>query len=97
MIDDSTRLRQLHMPGSITVLGAFVAISLTAAGVARHPESVQGAGKRLLQIEIALLLAYGLAESMDLASAAHRSDPLTSCRNADWRPVRRRACRESHR
>lgn len=61
MIDDSTRLRKLHMPGSILVLGVFVALSLTAVGVARHPESVQGTGKRLLQIEIALLLAYGLA------------------------------------
>lgn len=61
MIDDSTRLRKQHMPGSITVLGVLVALSLTAVGVARHPESVQGAGKRLLQIDIALLLAYGLA------------------------------------
>lgn len=61
MIDHPTRLRKQRVLGGITVLGVLVALSLTTLGVARHPESVQGAGRSLVQIDIALLLAYGIA------------------------------------
>jgi hypothetical protein len=36
-------------------------LSLIAVGVARHPASVQRAGSGLLRMDIALLLAYGIA------------------------------------
>ena len=61
MIDHLTRLRKQHVLGNITVLGVLVALSLIAVGVARHPESVRGTGRRLLPMDVALLLAYGLA------------------------------------
>ena len=61
MIDHPTRLHKQRVLGGITVLGVLVALSLTTLAVARHPESVQGAGRSLLQIDIALLLACGLA------------------------------------
>jgi hypothetical protein len=61
MIDHPTRLRKQHVLGGIAVLGVLVALSLTAVGVARHSKSVQGPGRNVLQIVVALLLAYGVA------------------------------------
>ena len=58
---DSTQNRRQRMLASTTVLGVLVVLSLIAVGVARHPASVQGAGSGLLRMDIALLLAYGLA------------------------------------
>jgi len=49
------------MLASTTVLGVVAVFSLVAVGVARHPASVQGAGSGLLRIDIALLLAFGIA------------------------------------
>jgi hypothetical protein len=47
-------------PGGAAVLGVVVVLSLIAAGVARHPASIQGAGRPLLLMDIVLLLVYGL-------------------------------------
>jgi hypothetical protein len=58
---DSTRSRRQHMLASATVLGVLAVLLLIAAGVARHPASVQGAGSGLLRMDVALLLAYGIA------------------------------------
>jgi len=58
---DSTLNRRQHMLASMTVLGVLVVLSLIAVGVARHPASAQGAGSGLLRMDIALLLAYGIA------------------------------------
>jgi len=49
------------MLASATVAGVLVVLSLIAVGVARHPASVQGAGSGLLRMDVALLLAYGIA------------------------------------
>src|ERR1700730_9027206 len=49
------------MLASTTVLGVLVVLLLIAVGVARHPASVQGAGSGLLRMDIAFLLAYGIA------------------------------------
>lgn len=49
------------MLASTTVLGVVAVFSLMAVGVARHPASVQGAGSGLLRMDIALLLAFGIA------------------------------------
>src|ERR1700732_394631 len=58
---DSTQNRGQHMLASTTVLAVLVALSLIAVGVARHPASVQGAGSGLLRMDVALLVAYGIA------------------------------------
>ena len=58
---DSTQNRRQRMLASTTVLGVLVALLLIAVGVARHPASVQGAGSGLLRMDIAFLLAYGIA------------------------------------
>lgn len=58
---DLTHNRGQHMLASTIVLGVVAALSLIAFGVARHPGSVQGAGNSLLRMDIALLLAYGIA------------------------------------
>lgn len=58
---DSTQNRRQRMLASATVAGVLVALLLIAVGVARHPASVQGAGSGLLRMDVALLLAYGIA------------------------------------
>jgi hypothetical protein len=58
---DATQNRRQHTLAATTVFGVLLVLSLIAAGVARHPASVQGAGSGLLRMDIALLLAYGLA------------------------------------
>ena len=49
------------MLGSATVVGVLVVLFLIAAGVVRHPASVQGTGSGLLWMDVALLLTYGIA------------------------------------
>jgi hypothetical protein len=49
------------MLASTTVLGVLAVLALIAVGVARHPASIQGAGSGLLPMDIAFLLAYGIA------------------------------------
>jgi hypothetical protein len=44
-----------------TVFGALLVLSLVAAGVLHRPASLQGAGSVLLGMDVALLLAYGIA------------------------------------
>jgi hypothetical protein len=58
---DSTQNRRQRMLASATVAGVLVALLLIAVGVARHPASIQGAGSGLLRMDVALLLAYGIA------------------------------------
>src|ERR1700676_4889025 len=58
--DPTPNVRQ-RMLASATVAGVLVALSLIAVGVARHPASIQGAGLGLLRMDVALLLAYGIA------------------------------------
>jgi len=58
---DSTQNRRQALLASTTVFGVLVVLSLIAIGVARHPASVQGSGKSLLRMDIALLLLYGIA------------------------------------
>lgn len=57
---DSTQNRR-HTLASTTVFGVLLVLSLIAVGVGRHPASIQGAGSSLLRMDIALLLAYGIA------------------------------------
>ena len=61
MTVDLTHHRGQHMLASTTVLAVLAVLSLIALGVARHPASVQGAGNGLLQMDIAILLAYSIA------------------------------------
>lgn len=51
------------MPGLISTLpvGAVLALALIAAGVIGHPATLQGSGARLLWMDVALLMAYGVA------------------------------------
>ena len=58
---DSTQKRGQRVLASATVLCVVAVLSLIAVGVARHPASVQGAGRGLLRMDIALLLVYGMA------------------------------------
>jgi hypothetical protein len=58
---DATQNRRQHTLATTTVFGVLLVLSLIAVGVARHPASVQGAGSGLLQMDIALLLVYGIA------------------------------------
>jgi hypothetical protein len=47
--------------GGATVLGVLLILSLVGAGVMQHRASVQGSGRGLLGMDVALLLAYGAA------------------------------------
>jgi hypothetical protein len=58
---DATQNRRQHTLATTTVFAVLLVLSLIAIGVARHPASVQGAGSGLLRMDIALLLAYGIA------------------------------------
>jgi hypothetical protein len=58
---DSRQNRSQHMLASTVVFGVLAVLSLIVVGVARHPASIQGAGSGLLRIDVALLLAYGIA------------------------------------
>jgi hypothetical protein len=53
------RLRHRTAGGGV-VLGVALGLSLIAVGIARHPVSIQGAGRGLLLTDIGLLLAYGI-------------------------------------
>ena len=50
-----------HALGSAAVLGVLVVLSLIAVSVARHPGSIRDAGSGLLMVDVALLVAYGVA------------------------------------
>jgi hypothetical protein len=58
---DSTQNRTQHMLASTAVFGVLAVLSLIAVGIARHPASVQGAGRGVLHADVSLLLAYGIA------------------------------------
>jgi hypothetical protein len=47
--------------GCATVLGTLFVLSLVAVGVMHHPASMLGDGSGLLRLDVALLLAYGIA------------------------------------
>lgn len=50
-----------HILGYATTLGMLLVLSLVAVGVMHHPASIQGSGNGLLRMDVALLLAYGIA------------------------------------
>jgi hypothetical protein len=54
-------MQRHHILGCATVLATLLVLSLIVVGVRRHPASVQGSGSSLLEMDVALLLAYGLA------------------------------------
>ncbi len=54
-------MRDWRLPGSTSVLGVMVVLALIAAGVARHPASIDASGKGLFWTDIALLAMYGIA------------------------------------
>ena len=54
-------IRRWHLLASAPVLCVVIVLTLMAVSVARHPSSIQDLGKRLLWLDIALLLAYGIA------------------------------------
>ena len=47
--------------GGAAVLGVLLLLSLFAIGVIRHPVSIEGAGGRLVAMNIGVVLAYGAA------------------------------------
>ena len=53
-------IRRWSLPGNALVLCVIIVLTLIAVSVARHPSSLQGVGKRLLWLDVALLLAYGI-------------------------------------
>ena len=54
-------IRMWRLPGRTLVLCVVIMLTLMAVSVARHPSCLQGTGKRLLWLDVALLLAYGIA------------------------------------
>jgi hypothetical protein len=50
-----------YLLGSTLTAGVVIVLILMAASVARHPSSLQSSGNRLLSLDVALLLAYGVA------------------------------------
>jgi hypothetical protein len=54
-------MRGWHLLESTPVLGMVIVLTLMAVSVAHHPSSLQGTGNRLLWLDVALLLTYGIA------------------------------------
>jgi len=54
-------IRSWRLLGSTPALCVIIVLTLMAISVARHPSSLQEVGKRLLWLDVALLLAYGIA------------------------------------
>lgn len=54
-------MRSWHPIESAPVLGVVTVLTLMAVSVERHPSSLQGTGNRLLWLDVALLLTYGIA------------------------------------
>lgn len=61
MTADLTQNRRCHMLAGTSILGVLIVLLLIAVGIVRHPSSVQDAASGLLRMDIALLLAYGIA------------------------------------
>ncbi len=57
---EAKKIERYHTAGGGVVLGVALGLSLIAVGIARHPASIQGAGRGLLLTDIGLLLAYGI-------------------------------------
>jgi hypothetical protein len=58
---EAKHMERHRIAGGAVVLGVMAVLSLIAVGVARHPATIQGAGRGLLLTDIGLLLAYGSA------------------------------------
>jgi len=58
---EAKQIERHSTAGGAVVLGVVLALFLIAVGIARHPASIQGAGRSLLLTDIGLLLAYGIA------------------------------------
>ncbi len=54
-------MQRQHTLGCAIILGTGLVFSLVAVGVMDHPASVQGSGRDLLRMDVALLLVYGIA------------------------------------
>ena len=54
-------IRRWRLFGSTPFLCVVIVLTLMVVSIARHPSSLQGEGKRLLWLDVALLLAYGIA------------------------------------
>lgn len=54
-------MQRQHILGCVIILGTLLVLSLVGVGVMDHPASVQGSGTRLLLMDVALLLVYGIA------------------------------------
>ena len=59
--DSKRRTRPHSSYGLLVILSAVVLLAVIVTAVAYHPESIQGAGRRLLAIDTLLLLMYGAA------------------------------------
>jgi hypothetical protein len=54
-------MQRQHILGCAIVLGTLFVLSLVAVGIVHHRTSIQGSGSGLLRMDVALLLAYGMA------------------------------------
>ena len=54
-------MQRQHILSCAIVFGAILVLSLIAVGVTHHPTSLEGSGSSLLRMDVALLLAYGIA------------------------------------
>ena len=83
MTREAKQIERLHTAGGAVVLGVVLALSLIGLSIARHPASIQGAGRGLLLTDIGLLLVYGIAgicvwyQHRDDVSIAFRAGTLT--------------------
>ena len=60
-VETHAKVQERSSLGRAVVLGVLGMLALIALAVARHPTSMQGGGSTLLRIDLALLLAYGVA------------------------------------
>ena len=66
-------MRRWRLLESTLLAGVVVVLALMAVSVARRPKSLEGAGNRLLWLDVALLLTYGIAAA---GALYHRSAAL---------------------
>jgi len=61
MAAEPTHAPRNGLLGTTLVVGVLIVLTLSAMNITRHPSAIQGAGNRLLRLDLALLLAYGAA------------------------------------
>lgn len=67
-------MQRQHILSCAIVLGTFLIFSLIAVGVTHHPTSIEGSGSGLLWMDVALLLAYGIAGVATWEQGADRAN-----------------------